>query len=113
MPLSEDEQRILRQMEEQLQRDPGFARTTRVTEEGSRRGFGLSLAGMVVALLATVLALPISPFVAFALFLGAVVLGVMAEHHARRLAKAGLENIQQNVREKLHAPRRHRPPQSG
>ena len=26
MPLSEDEQRILRQIEEQLQRDPGFGR---------------------------------------------------------------------------------------
>ena len=37
MPLSEDEQRILRQIEEHLQRDPGFGRTLHRPSGGSRR----------------------------------------------------------------------------
>ena len=37
MPLSEDEQRILRQIEEQLQRDPSFGRDIKPRHVGSRR----------------------------------------------------------------------------
>ena len=37
MPLSEDEQRILRQIEEQLQRDPGFGRNLHQRSQGNRR----------------------------------------------------------------------------
>lgn len=111
MPLSEDEQRILRQIEEQLQRDPGFARTTRTRETGSRRSFGLSVFGLIVALLATIVSVTVSPFVSFACFAGAVVLGVVAERQARLLAQQGIESVQQSVRERFNGPRR--PPQAG
>ncbi|MEY2754165.1 MAG: DUF3040 domain-containing protein [Ilumatobacteraceae bacterium] len=111
MPLSEDEQRILRQIEEQLQRDPGFARTTRTKETGSRRSFGLALFGLVVALLATILSVIVSPFVSFACFIAAVALGVVAERQARMAAQQGLENLQSTVRDRFNGPRR--PPQAG
>jgi len=111
MPLSEDEQRILRQIEEQLQRDPGFARTQRTTEGGSRRSLGLALTGLVVALLATVFSVTLSPFVSFGCFAAAVALGVVAERQARLIAQQGIETIQQSVRDRFNGPRR--PPQAG
>lgn len=111
MPLSEDEQRILRQIEEQLQRDPGFARTQRTREGGSRRSLGLALTGLVVALLATVFSVTVSPFVSFACFGVAVVLGVIAERQARLIAQDGIETLQQSVRDRFNGPRR--PPQAG
>ena len=42
MPLSEDEQRILRQIEEQLQRDPSFGRDLHHRRGSSRRTMVLS-----------------------------------------------------------------------
>jgi predicted phage tail protein len=77
MPLSEDEQRILRQIEQELEQDPTFADGgVRV----SRRRLVLGAVGMVVALFVTVVSLAVSfvaSFVAFAvaLGLGAVVVG--------------------------------------
>lgn len=111
MPLSEDEQRILRQIEEQLQRDPGFARSSRDKESGSRRTFGWALFGLVVALLATILSVMVSPFVSFACFAAAVALGVIAERQARLVAQQGIDSLQQSVRDRFNGPRR--PPQAG
>ena len=50
MPLSEDEQRILRQIEEQLQRDPSFGRDIRNHTANTRRTAIASAFGAVALL---------------------------------------------------------------
>ena len=52
MPLSEDEQRILRQIEQELRRDPEF----------SRRGYRVSRRRLVLLVVALVAGLAPSPF---------------------------------------------------
>ena len=57
MPLSDDEQKILRQIEAELEQDPSFAeRGYRV----SRRRLVMSVLGMVVGLFVTVIGLAVS-----------------------------------------------------
>jgi Flp pilus assembly protein TadB len=92
MPLSEDEQRILRQIEQELEQDPTFAeRGVRV----SRRRLVLGVVGTVVALFVTVVALAVSfvvSFVAFAvaLTLAAVVVGELRLIGRERLGDSPL-----------------------
>ena len=93
MPLSEDEQRILRQIEEQLQRDPGFARD--LTPEGStsKRSLFMLVAGAVAAVALSVLLLAVSPYVAFAAFLVAMLAVARAERHARAVGDEALRQV--------------------
>ena len=93
MPLSEDEQRILRQIEEQLQRDPGFARELRPSAAGSRRGLFATIAGGVVAIAVCVLLLSVSPWLAFAAFVVAIVAVVRAERHVRVLGDEAMRQV--------------------
>jgi hypothetical protein len=104
VPLSEDEQRILRQIEEHLQRDPGFTGTLHTQRRGSRRQLLLGGAGAVVCLLATVLLLGTSPVVAFVAFLGALACALVAERQARILGGEGIAQLQDSVREKFGRP---------
>jgi hypothetical protein len=67
MPLSEEEQRILRQIEEQLQRDPRFSRQQRAPRP-SRGGGTWALFGAIAFLAATVLLIGVSPYGAFVAF---------------------------------------------
>ena len=62
MPLSEDEQRILRQIEEQLQRDPSFGRDIKPRHVGSRRAVIVSSVSTVLCLVLTVVLLAVSPY---------------------------------------------------
>ena len=62
MPLSEDEQRILRQIEEQLQRDPSFGRDIKPRHVGSRRAVIVSSVATVSCLVLTVVLLAVSPY---------------------------------------------------
>lgn len=105
MPLSEDEQRILRQIEEQLQRDPGFGRTLEPPSSGSRRGLlvagALTLAGLVL----TVAMLGVSPYLSFVAFVGAVAAALVAERHARAVGEAGLSHLSDSMRGRFPAPR--------
>jgi len=98
MPLSEDEQRILRQIEEQLQRDPGFGRTLHHARRGSRRALMLASLAAVACLVVTIGLLSVSPFAAFAAFIGAVVAVLIAERHARVLGEAGLNQLSDSMR---------------
>lgn len=98
MPLSENEQRILRQIEEQLQRDPTFARNVISRKIGSRRGLALTAAGAVLALGLAVLLLSVSPYLAFAAFVLAVVAALFAERHARALGSGALGSIPNPLR---------------
>ncbi|MCB0981919.1 MAG: DUF3040 domain-containing protein [Acidimicrobiaceae bacterium] len=105
MPLSEDEQRILRQIEEQLQRDPGFGRTLHPAKGGSRKGLVLSGAAALVCLVLTIGLLSVSPYLAFVAFIGAVVCVVIAERHARALGEAGLSHLSETMRGRFGPPR--------
>lgn len=87
MPLSEDEQRILRQIEQELEQDPSFS------ERGvalSRRRLVMSILGASVGIVATVLSLAVSFLLAFVIFVGVVALGVIA---ANEIAVIGREQM--------------------
>lgn len=101
VPLSEDEQRILRQIEEQLQRDPGFGRTIQGHEHGSRRSMTLAGVGAVVCLVLTVALLSVSPYLSFVAFAAAVVAALVCERHARAVGRQGLEHLSENVRNRF------------
>ncbi|MBI4935260.1 MAG: DUF3040 domain-containing protein [Actinobacteria bacterium] len=98
MPLSEDEQRILRQIEEQLQRDPGFGRTLHQRNAGNRRVLIGSGVGAVVGLVLTVALLSVSPYLSFVTFVGALAAALVCERHARSLGEAGLGHLSESMR---------------
>lgn len=98
MPLSEDEQRILRQIEEQLQRDPGFGRNLHPRRSMSRRTLVLSAIGVVGCLVLTVALLSVSPYLSFAAFIGALASGLVCERHARSLGETGMNNLTNTMR---------------
>jgi Flp pilus assembly protein TadB len=90
VPLSEEEQRILRQIEEQLEQDPTFAqRGYRV----SRRRSAMLAAGVVVGLTATVVCLAVNYFAAFAVFLFVLFLAVKLEAELRVLGREQLGQL--------------------
>ncbi|MDP9465472.1 MAG: DUF3040 domain-containing protein [Actinomycetota bacterium] len=101
MPLSEDEQRILRQIEEQLQRDPSFGRDVKPRHVGSRRAVIISSAATLLCLVLTVVLLAASPYLSFAAFVGAVAALVIAERHAAAIGEAGLNHLSDSVRSRL------------
>lgn len=101
MPLSEDEQRILSEIEQQLyQTDPGLARDIADTTvyTAASRGLKWSLFGFVVGLVGLVLTLGVHFLVAFACFLVMLVSALAAERNARRLGKVGMQQMTQSVR---------------
>jgi Flp pilus assembly protein TadB len=94
VPLSEDEQRILRQIEQELASDPTFAeRGYRV----SRKRLVLLTVGLAVGLLLTVAGLTVSFWLAFAAFLGVLVLAVMLESEIRVIGREKLGNLPINA----------------
>ena len=98
MPLSEDEQRILRQIEEQLQRDPGFGRTLHRPKGGDRRALVLWSSVTIVCLALTVLLLSVSPYLSFVAFVGSVVALLFAEKQVRNFSEAGMQHLSDSVR---------------
>jgi len=98
MPLSEDEKRILRQIEEQLQRDPGFGRTIGEGHGANRRTLALSGFGALLCLVLTVALLSVSPYLSFVAFVGAVAAALVCERHARTLGEAGLNQLSDAMR---------------
>lgn len=90
MPLSEHEQRILRQIEQQLEQDPTFAaRGYRV----SRSRVVLLALGLIAAIVITVLGLSVSFWLAFAGFLVVLGLAVGLEREVRLLARERLGTL--------------------
>lgn len=106
VPLSEDEQRILRQIEEQLQRDPGFGRTLHPRGRGSRRAMALSGGGAIVGLVLTIALLSVSPYLAFVAFVAAVAAALVCEHHLRVVGRESIESLSENVRTRFGQPPR-------
>lgn len=90
MPLSEDEQRILRQIEQELESDPTFSqRGYRV----SRRRSLLLVLGLVAGLAVTIGGLAISFVVAFAGFLMVLAMAVLLEAELRLLGRERLGEL--------------------
>lgn len=104
MPLSEDEKRILRQIEAQLQRDPGFGRNLHSVARGSRKVLIAASVGAVLCLVLTIAFLSVSPYLSFVVFIGAVVAALVAERHARTLSESGLNHLSESVRGRFGAP---------
>ncbi len=90
VPLSEEEQRILRQIEQQLEQDPTFSqRGYRV----SRRRSLLLTFGLVVGLAITIGGLAINFVVAFAGFVLVLVMAIMLEQELRLLGRERLGQL--------------------
>ena len=94
MPLNEDEQRILRQIEQQLEADPTFsARGYRV----SRKRLVLLSLGLLVGLALTVAGLAVSFWLAFAAFVGVLAMAVMLEQEIRLVGREKLGSLPINA----------------
>ncbi len=101
MPLSEDEQRILSQIEERFyQDDPEFAREVGETTlyRHAFRNIRWALLGFVLAAVFLVAMLQVSHWLSFVGFLGVFAAAVVIERNARRLGKAGLEQVTGSMR---------------
>ena len=101
MPISEDEQRILSEIEQQLYKtDPALARevaeTTIYRHAFRNMKWGaLGFAGCVILM---IVLLSTSYLLSFAGFLLMLVSLLYFEHNARRLGRAGLEHVTQTMR---------------
>jgi hypothetical protein len=90
MPLSEHEQRILRQIEQQLEQDPTFAaRGYRV----ARSRLVLLIIGLIGSIALTVLGLSVNFWLAFAGFLVVLAVAVALEREVRLLARERLGTL--------------------
>lgn len=101
MPLSEDEQRILSEIEQQLyQSDPALARDIADTTvyTAAYRGLKWSALGFVVGLIALVLTLGTSFLLAFGGFLIMLVSALAIERNGRRLGKVGMQQMTQSMK---------------
>ena len=101
MPLSEDEQRILSEIEQQLyQTDPGLARDIADTTvyTAAYRGLKWSFLAFIVGLVAMVLTLGTSFLLAFGCFLIMLASALAAERNGRRLGKAGMQQMTQSMK---------------
>ena len=101
MPLSEDEQRILSEIEAKLyESDPALARdiadTTVYTH--AYRNLKWALLGAFAGLVILVLTLSVSFLLAFGGFLIMLVSALAAERNGRRMGKAGMNQISQSMR---------------
>lgn len=94
MPLSEHEQRILRQIEQELASDPTFAeRATRIP----RRRLMWLILGLLVGLTLTIAGLAVSYWLAFAAFVGVLIIGGMLEQELRLVSRDKLGSLSINA----------------
>jgi len=101
VPLSEDEQRILSEIEAKLyESDPGLARdiadTTIYTH--AYRNLKWGLLGFFAGLVMLVLTLQVAWYLSFAGFVVMLVSALTVERNTRRMGKAGLDQITQSMR---------------
>lgn len=101
MPLSEDEQRILSEIESQLREsDPALAHQVSSTTI-YRDAFGKlrwAIVGFVLALVASVLLLSVNYVLAFVGFLGMFAAAMYIERNLRRVGRAGMQEATQAMR---------------
>lgn len=94
MPLNEDEQRILRQIEQQLESDPEFS--VRGYRAPRRRLLLLSV-GLLAGLVLTIAGLAVSFWLAFAGFVAVLAMAVLLEHEVRLIGRDKLSNLPINA----------------
>ena len=100
MPLSEDEQRILSQIEQQLhETDPALAKEVATTTvyTHSARNIKSSILGFIVGLVTIVLTLSVSFWLAFIGFVMMLAAALLFEQNLRRLGRAGMNQLSMNV----------------
>jgi hypothetical protein len=96
VPLSEDEERILKDIEREFyENDPAFARGVGETTlyRHAWRNIKLSLVGFVAGFAILVLALSVSYLFAFGGFLIMLACALVIERNARKMGRAGLESV--------------------
>jgi hypothetical protein len=101
VPLSEDEERILKDIEREFyENDPAFAREVRETTlyKHAWRNIKLSLVGFVAGLVLLVAALSSSYLLAFGGFLVMLGCALVIERNARKMGRAGLETMTKNLK---------------
>jgi hypothetical protein len=100
VPLSDNEQRILREIEAQLKTDEKFAHA--VSSSGlyrhSARRVWWALLGMVVSLIGVVASLQIHFLVAFVAFIAMLGCALVIERQLRLIGRAGVQDIAQTMR---------------
>lgn len=101
MPLSEDEQRILSEIEAKLyESDPSLAKevgSTTVYTEGLRR-VRWAILGFILGLALMVLTLSSSYWMAFGGFLVMLAAALVLERNARSLSRVGIDQFTQSLR---------------
>lgn len=99
VPLSDDEQRILREIEDQLKTDEKFA--SAVSSSGlykhSARRVWWSLVCMVLCLVAIVVTLQIHYMLAFVGFIGMLGCALNIERQLRLIGRAGVQDLAQKM----------------
>lgn len=99
VPLSDDEQRILREIEDQLKSDEKFA--SAVSSSGlyrhSARRVTWSAIGLLVSLVAVVVGLQIHYLLAFAAFVAMVGCALLIERQLRLIGRAGVQDLAQKM----------------
>lgn len=101
MPLSEDEQRILQQIEAGLyESDPALAREVATTTlySHSFRNIKLAAVGLLAGCAFMIATLSVSFWLAFVGFLVMLGSALFLERNARKLGRAGLEQMTQSMR---------------
>lgn len=101
MPLSEDEQRILSEIEAQLyETDPGLAKEVGSTTVYTHafRNLRWATVGFLVGVGVLIFTLSISFLLSFVGFLVMLGSALFFERNARRLGRVGLQQIAQNMR---------------
>ena len=101
VPLSEDEQRILLEIEQRLtEEDPDLVREVASTTVYTHalRNLKLASALFLVGVAVMLWLLGAHPVLAFGGFLIMLVAAVIFERNARRLGKAGVQQMTQNLR---------------
>jgi hypothetical protein len=101
VPISEDEQRILSEIEQQLYKtDPALAREVAETTiyRHAFRNMKWGALGFAGGVILMILLLSTSYLLSFAGFLLMLVSILYFEHNARRLGRAGLEHVTQTMR---------------
>jgi hypothetical protein len=95
VPLSEDEQRILRQIEEQLQSDERFAQNTSPAGmyRQSAKTVRWAALGTLGGLIFTVVTLSIHFLLAFGGFLAMLACALVIERQLRAIGKVGVQDL--------------------
>lgn len=111
MALSDNEQRILRQIEEELQNDSKFAQA--VSPSGlythSARTVRWAILGLVASLVVLIALLQVHFIAAFGAFIGMLALLVVIERNARAMGKAGFQDMAGAIRKARSTARRRIP----